>query len=130
MSRGRRRFALVVGAAGVLGLLALWPLLADTTPARLEVQLVARDMAFHLDGHASSNPTIHVPVGADVRVTLQNQDAGMTHDFAVPELGVAIRLLKRGDAGFVTFRAPDRPGTYQYVCNPHAQMMAGTLRVE
>ena len=114
----------------LVSLVSLLPLVADTLPARHEVRLVAREMAFFVDGRATPNPTIVVPAGSKVRVVLRNDDPGMTHDFAVKTLDVAIRPLKTAAEGEVEFRTPNRPGRYEYVCNPHARMMYGMLIVQ
>jgi heme/copper-type cytochrome/quinol oxidase subunit 2 len=113
-----------------LGLLAWWPLAAVNRPARQNIVLVAREMAFYLEGQSTPNPTLVVPAGADVRIELRNQDPGVTHDFAIRSLKVAIKPLKGEGTGFVRFKAPERPGRYDYLCNPHALMMSGTLEVK
>jgi len=53
----------------------------------------------------------------------------MVHDFAVTTVGVALRPLQAGTSGSVVFRAPREEGSYEYVCQPHAQMMRGRLEV-
>jgi heme/copper-type cytochrome/quinol oxidase subunit 2 len=126
----RRGVAVAGGVVVLLGLVALLPLVADTRTSRMEVVLVARDMAFFAAGDATRNPTIVVPAGAQVRVVLRNDDPGVIHDFAVKSLDVAIKPLRAAGEGVTTFRAPDRPGRHEYICNPHAVMMRGTLIVE
>ena len=51
----------------------------------------------------------------------------MTHDFAVPAAGRRARPASSwNEQGDVMFEAPARPGTYQYLCQPHQLMMKGT----
>ena len=96
-----------------------------------EITLVVRGMAFYVDGEFQRpNPVLAVRAGERVRVTVRNEERGMTHDFAVPALGEATSLLDWNERGDVTFEAPAQRGTYDYVCNPHRAMMKGTLQVE
>lgn len=108
---------------------ALLPLGADPRTATREIRLVARDMTFYLEGEDIENPVIQLRSGERVRVTLRNEDAGMTHNFAVKALGLAMDPLKGEGVRSIQFRVPRRPGLYQYLCRPHAQMMSGILEV-
>ena len=107
---------------------------AATTNLREEprtITLTARDMAFYLDGDPIPNPTLVLRRGEKVRLTLINQDRGMTHDFAVGSLDLATDpLLKAGTATSLVFKAPGQSGESEYVCTFHAQMMKGVLKVE
>ena len=119
----------VAAIAGLMLLAALLPV-RSSTPTR-EVTLVARGMAFYLDGDPSTpNPTLEVRAGERVRIVLRNQDRGMTHDFAVPALAAAMNAIRWNESGDVTFDVPEMPGTYQYECRPHRPMMRGVLRVD
>ena len=100
-----------------------------STPTR-EVTLVARGMAFYIEGDLGTpNPTIEVKAGERVRIVLRNEDRGMTHDFAVPALAAAMDAIRWSESADVLFDAPETPGTYQYECRPHRLMMRGVLRV-
>ncbi len=125
---GRARLALVALVCGLL-MLVLLPVVAGSRPRVREIRLVARDMSFYLDGQPPENPLISVRRGEQVRVTLRNEDAGLTHNFAVKALGVAMAPLKGAGTRSVAFRAPERLGRYEYFCTPHAQMMRGVLEV-
>ena len=95
------------------------------------IALTARDMAFYLPGDPTPNPTLVLRRGEEVRLTLTNEDRGMTHDFAVESLDVATPALRRvGTSTSLVFEAPVRPGESEYVCSFHALMMKGVLRVE
>ena len=108
--------------------------LAAATSLREEtrtITLTARGMAFYLDGDPTPNPTLVLHRGEKVRLTLTNQDQGMTHDFAVESLDLATHPLRRaGTATSLVFEAPGRPGESEYVCTFHALMMKGVLKVE
>jgi plastocyanin len=118
----------VVALAVAMMVGALLPVMSQA-PAR-EITLVARDMAFYLDGDFERpNPVIEVKAGENVRIVVRNEERGMTHDFAVPVLGAGVDLLDWTEQGAVTFEAPATPGTYDYVCRPHQLMMKGTLKV-
>ena len=94
-----------------------------------EITLVAKDMAFYVEGNPTANPVIEARPGETLRIVLENRDRGMTHDFAVPSVDAATNLLKWNEQDEVTFEVPSEPGTYEYVCQPHLLMMKGTLKV-
>lgn len=100
------------------------------TPDR-EITLVARGMAFYLEGDPSTpNPTITVRAGERVRITLRNEDPGFVHDFAVPAIDDAVDQVRWNEAAAETFDMPPAPGRYDYICRPHQLMMSGTLIVQ
>src|SRR5215210_4069532 len=104
---------------------------SDTREEPRTITLTAHDMAFYMMGDPRPNPTLILRRGERVRLTLTNQDRGMTHDFAVESLDVATRPLRRtGTATTLVFQAPGRPGESEYVCTFHALMMKGVLKVE
>ena len=119
---------LVAALAVVMIVGALLPVMTDA-PAR-EITLVARGMAFYVDGDFDRpNPTLEVKASERVRIVVRNEERGMTHDFAVPAADAATDLLNWNEQDEVIFDVPDKPGVYEYVCRPHALMMRGTLRV-
>lgn len=94
------------------------------------VTLVARDMAFYLADGGAANPRLVVGRGERVRFVLRNEDPGMEHDFAVPALGEATRMLRDpGTSADVVVRMPDQPGLHEYECTSHRRMMRGVLEV-
>ena len=101
-------------------------------PARgREIVLVARNMAFYLDGNPTPNPTLRVKAGERVHIVLRSDDAGFTHDFAVKAWNAATDFLTGKGAVSVTVTVPDTPGARQeYVCSAHAVMMRGMVEVE
>jgi len=114
--------------SGCLLLAALLPAVTRT-PTR-EVALVVKGMAFYLESDLTTpNPIIEVKAGERVRVVVRNQDRGLTHDFAVPVIGAVTNEIPWNQSDEVVFDVPDKPGTYEYVCQPHQLMMRGTIRV-
>jgi plastocyanin len=119
---------LIVAAGALLPAMSL--LVGPSDGAVREITLVARDMAFSLEGDpASRNPTIEVRAGERVRIVLKNRDRGFTHDFAVPTLKAATDALSWDEEASVVLDVPATPGTYEYVCRPHNPMMKGTIVV-
>jgi plastocyanin len=95
-----------------------------------EIHLVVRDMTYYAEGQDTPNPTLHVRRGERVRILLRNDDAGMSHDFAVRAWNKGTGIVNgRGDAA-VELTAPGTAGEETYACTPHGEMMRGTIRVE
>ena len=127
---GAARMILIVVAFVAVGLTALMPLVATPRTAPREIVLVARNMAFYLEGSTAPNPTIVVKPSEEVRIIVKNQDAGITHALTFTSLRASIDRIEPGTTQGIQFRAPRKPGRYVYVCPPHAQMMKGLLLVE
>jgi plastocyanin len=126
---GKRIPRSAIAAMAVLMLLAILAPALSKTPSR-EITLVVRDMTFYLEGDLNTpNPTLHIKAGERVRITLRNQDRGITHDFAVPFLKKAVDQIDWNESDDVVFSAPKQPGTYLYECRPHRLMMQGTIQV-
>lgn len=114
----------------LLGALAALAVVRNVTPDR-EITLVARDMRFYLPGSDVPNPTLHLRAGETVRVVLVNQERGMLHDVAVPDLRFALEPIKGGDGARASglLEVPARPGRHEYVCTLHALTMKGAVEV-
>jgi hypothetical protein len=95
-----------------------------------EIVVVARDMAFFVNGGATPNPVISLKRGEAIALTLRNEDPGIVHDFAIPGWGVETRRLDGRGTDRVLFTVPDKAGTADYVCTPHSAMMFGILSIE
>jgi hypothetical protein len=128
-SLNRRVWVVVTAAVLVLGVVALLPLVAGPRARTREIVVVARHMAYYLDGQTVANPTIRVAPRERIRLVLRNEDAGLTHDLTVGSLHVAVPSIAGQGSASVEFRAPDEPGRHRYTCTPHSKMMFGTLEV-
>ena len=106
-------------------------IVASRDAGRREVTLVVRNMTYYLDGSDVPNPTLKFTAGEQVRLTLRNEDRGMTHDFNIRTWGVATKVLEDKGRDSITFRVPRR-GTdaTTYTCTPHTAMMNGSIVVE
>lgn len=121
--------AMTIAAAAVV--LTLLPMMASSNAPVREITVVAKDMAFYVDGASEPNPTIVLRAGEEVRIRLVNQDPGMRHDFVIDGWTVATKLLEeRGAEDVVAVRVPEERGTETYQCRPHTRMMTGSIRVE
>lgn len=77
--------------------------------------------------------TLEVKAGQAVLVKVVNVGPLSPHDFVIAELGVRIRLLEPGQEELLSFTAPNRPGTYEFICSVpgHAALgMVGQLVVK
>jgi plastocyanin len=127
---GRRISAQRVATIAVVFMVIMGVARALTGENAREITLVARDMAFYVDGESGTpNPMIEARAGEKLRIVLRNRDRGMTHDFAVPAVKAATDALDWNEEDAVTFEVPSDAGTYEYVCQPHLIMMKGTLKV-
>ncbi len=111
--------------------LALLSLSADSTGEPREIVLVARNMAFYQqDLPDVPNPRLVFHAGDRVRIVLRNDEAGMLHDFAVPTWDARTATIRGRGTATLDLHVPPRPGTYRYICTPHAGMMNGLLEVK
>src|SRR5262249_57486960 len=121
LRRGPVGVALVASALIVAAVLARVAARGDhVEPAVHEIRLVVRDMSYHVGDGAEINPQLRVRAGERVRVILTNTEAGMAHDFVIPDWKVASRLVKGKGSETVEFTAPSSAGAYTYKCTPHA----------
>jgi plastocyanin len=126
---GRRISTEPVAIVAVVFIMAMGVARALMGENARQVTIVAKDMAFYLEGDSTPNPVIEARAGETLRIVLKNRDRGMTHDFAVPSVEAATDVLKWNEHDEITFDVPSQPGTYDYVCQPHLLMMKGTLKV-
>lgn len=94
-----------------------------------DIVLTARGMSYYVSGDTQPNPPIRVRPGERVRFVLRNEAAGFAHDLSIPALDVAVDPIEAGESRAVEAQVPREPGTFEYVCRPHAQMMRGVLVV-
>ena len=123
------RIAVVVAVA-VSGAVML-PRIVSSREAVRDVTVVVRNMAYYVDGEDTPNPALRFAAGEQVRLTLRNEDRGMSHDFSVKSWGVATKVLDGKGQDTVTFRVPrGSNGSTSYTCTPHTAMMNGAIVIE
>jgi len=120
--------AMILGVATIAAILPRIP--PSSADGVREIKLVARNMTYYVEGRAEPNPTLHVRRGERVRIVLQNEDKGMSHDFAIRAWNAATRPIDGPGEASIEFRAPDVALEATYACKPHGQMMRGIVRVE
>jgi len=123
------RLIAVVVSGIVAALFCVIALSARDSPAR-EIRIVARGMTFYLDGGTEPNPVLRVRRGEYVRLVFRNEDAGMKHDFTVPDWGVETKALSGRGETSISFRVPEAARAGIYACTPHSTSMRGTLALE
>ncbi len=101
----------------------------EASAAVVEFTLVAQDTAF-------DTGELTVRAGADVRLTLENEDP-LPHNFALyltdaAEESVYVGETFSGPGASHTyeFTAPTEPGEYFFRCDNHPQLMSGAFIVE
>lgn len=119
----------LLAAVGLLCIVLLLPLTASTTDSVREITLVARDMAFYLEGGTEPNPTLQVQAGEELRITVLNRDPGFAHNFVVDAWDLETPFVEMEASTTVVIRAPAHPGQQEYVCTPHDKMMRGVIEV-
>jgi plastocyanin len=127
--RLRLLFVAIVSAVAGTFLLPVMAERADRGAPRT-IMLVARDMAFYVDGAGEPNPDIHVKPGEQITLTLRNEDVGMTHDLAISGWNASTRELRGTGTDRITVTVPARKGTTEYVCRPHSLLMSGSFIIE
>ena len=129
--RMRPRLLIVAVASVVAGTFFL-PVMAERAErgASRTILLVARDMAFYVDGAGEPNPDIRVRPGEKITLTLRNEDAGMTHDLAISRWNASTRELRGAGTDRITVTIPAKRGTTEYVCRPHSVVMRGSFVID
>jgi plastocyanin len=102
------------------------PRMVSTREQVRDVRIVARNMAFYLEGSAEPNPQLRLTPGEYVRVVFRNEDKGMQHDFVIPSWQVGTTVVEFSKEKSTTFRVPDS-GEVSYACSPHSAMMSGKI---
>jgi plastocyanin len=119
---------ITAGVALGLAVVSLLSVVAGPRTAERQIVLVAKNMAFYVEGGTEPNPVLRLSAGEQVRLVLRNEEPGVLHDFAVADWKVGTRRIREGSDS-VVFRVPDAPGRTVYVCNPHARMMRGIIEI-
>lgn len=119
------RLVIVVAVVAATGAI----MLSARGPAPREIRLIGKNTTFYVEGGGDPNPVLVVKPGESIRIIFRNTDAGMRHDFTIPDWGVESKAVAGIGETAVTFKAPDR-GRAEYNCTPHATVMKGTIAVE
>lgn len=123
------RFGFVVAVAAMVAVML--PRIVSSREAVRDVTLVVRNMTYYVDGESTPNPSLRFAAGEQVRLTLRNEDRGMSHDFNVRSWGIATEVIDGKGETSVTFRVPRSSGSSTaYTCAPHTAMMNGAIVVE
>ena len=94
----------------------------------VRVMLIAHNMKF-------SESTLTVPASARVKMTFENRDYSVAHNFALYQDSSAAKSIFVGQVISgpatvdYTFTAPAKPGDYFFRCDVHPVIMQGTFRV-
>jgi plastocyanin len=79
------------------------------------------------DRFNSTNPDIHLVANASEEVVVFNKDSDQ-HDFCVNGLNIKSAALNQGENITATLVA-QQPGTYEYYCTFHPDVMRGNIVV-
>lgn len=113
--------------ACALALLLLLTGFRSPSPDR-EIRLIAKEMAYYLEGDVTANPVLTFYRGERVRLHLVNQDAGLVHDLVFPQWGLATEKLSYGESARLEFN-PKMEGEQDYLCSLHPTMMRGRVAI-
>jgi plastocyanin len=98
------------------------------TGGPVAVKIVAKNLTF-------DKRTISASTGAQVTVTLDNEDVGVSHNIAfytkkgaTPAIA-SLDLIAGVSSKDLVFNAPDKPGNYYFQCDVH-DTMNGTFSVK
>jgi plastocyanin len=125
----RPSILITAGVALSLAVVSLLSVVAGPRTSERKIVLVARNMAFYLEGGAEANPVLRLGAGEQVRLVLRNEEPGVLHDFAVADWKIGTKKIRDG-SDTIVFKVPTVPGRTEYVCNPHAQMMKGIIEIQ
>lgn len=95
----------------------------------LRTNIGAKGMGFigvggSIDGQF--NPTLNLPVGAVVQITLINGD-GAEHDISVPEFGASSEHVMAKEAATVIVFKASKEGEFEYFCTLPGHKLAGMV---
>ena len=100
----------------------------NQTENTVTIGLMAKNISFNVS-------SITVPAGSNVVINFDNQDDGISHNFAVYTNSSATSTIFRGpiivgpNMTTYTFTAPSTPGTYFFRCDVHPTQMYGQFIV-
>ena len=95
-------------------------------PSSQSVTIVARDTKF-------LTTTLTLPAGAQISLTLDNQDTGTAHDIVIYDLGggaLGATDIEIGPVMSTVTFALGNPGNYAFKCSVHPQQMHGVIAAQ
>lgn len=126
----RRRGAATDGGARMVALGAITLLVVATAVTIIakiaypDITARSGDIAIAAEDFEFSEQDITAN-GGRVAVFVENKDTTL-HTFTIEELGVDLQI-PAGEPARIAFDA--EPGTYEFICRPHAPDMSGTLEI-
>jgi plastocyanin len=127
------RAATLLSAAALSGLVVATPGSAATqqstcTADGTALVIVAEDNSFDKDCMA-------VPPDQAFTIELDNEDLGIPHNVSLYDTADGDKTLYKGEIVYgprkFTYSVPAQArGTYEFICDPHAEFMRGTFIVE
>ncbi len=129
MSKKLKKLLPQAALLALLGALAISFGAASSEPA-FELTVRARQMAFYVGDDPRPNPPIALPTDRRVRITFVNEDRGVQHDLAIPDLDVRTDLLAGdGSSQVLRFHTPSTGISASYLCSLHPTMMAAAVEI-
>lgn len=120
-------WAAFVGGIALLSIFLFTLGFRQTAPV-FEIRLVAREMAFFVEGSDQPNPDLYIPPDKKVLLTFINQDRGVDHDVVFPQFETSTGKVKFGASALLEL-GPRPAGEFDYLCSLHAAMMRGRFIV-
>jgi plastocyanin len=128
-----RAATLLSAATALAGVVVATPGSAATQPSTCTADgtalvIVAEDNSFDKDCMA-------VPPDLAFTIELDNQDLGIPHNVSLYDTANGDKTLYKGEIVYgprkITYSVPAQAkGTYEFICDPHAEFMRGTFIVE
>ncbi len=132
----RRRLVVAMFLPAVAGL--SWPMVggpaarAQTNQATCTADGTA--LALVADDNKFDKDCLAVPAEQAFTIELDNQDLGIPHNVSIYDTANGNETLYKGEIiygpGKITYSVPAQAkGTYEFICDPHAEFMRGTFIV-
>jgi plastocyanin len=132
----RRRFVVAAFLSAVAA--SAWPV-AGIPRARAETQPATctadgTTLAIVADDNKFDKDCMAVPAEQAFTIELDNQDLGIPHNVSIYDTANGNKTLYKGEIIYgprkITYSVPGQAkGTYEFICDPHAEFMRGTFIV-
>lgn len=125
----KKKLSWVFGVSALVGFCLLtFNLAFRSLEPVLKVTLIAKDMAFYLEGMGEANPRLEWQRGKRIQLYLINRDKGMVHDLVLPELNLATEKIRFGQQTKLEFTIR-QSGWFDYLCSLHPAIMLGRVEI-